>query len=81
VIVRKAAGGIAVDWAPAGGGAVWQWFVQEKTGDRWTAEILPGGETSRLFRTGAPLPRAIALTAVTRTGALSPVAVSVLPPR
>ena len=81
VTVRKAAGGIAVDWASAGGGAAWQWFLQEKTGDHWTAEILPRGETSRLFRTGTALPRAIALTAVTRTGVLSPPAVSVLPPR
>jgi len=81
VRVWKAAGGIIVDWTSSGGAPPWQWLLQKKTGDLWTGEILPGAQTSRLFRTGTALPRAVALTAVTRTGILSPPALSSFPPR
>ncbi|MGA3181453.1 MAG: hypothetical protein ABSF38_14025, partial [Verrucomicrobiota bacterium] len=77
----KAAGGIIIDWASSGGPPPWQWLLQKKTGDLWTGEILPGAQTSRLFRTGTALPRAVALTAVTRTGILSPPALASFPTR
>ena len=81
--VRKTGREISVAWQPAGGEPVWQWFLQEKVGDAWRAEILPAAQTSRLFLAGgvAALPQAVAVTAVTRVGNLSPPAVSNLEAR
>ena len=68
---------ISLAWKPGGGEPVWQWFLQEKSGDVWRAEILPASQTSRLFPAGgaSALPQAVAITAVTRFGNLSPPAV------
>jgi hypothetical protein len=69
---------ISVGWKPAGGEPVWQWLLQEQFGENWRAEILPAGQTSRFFSvgSGAALPQAVAVTAVSRIGNLSPPAVS-----
>jgi uncharacterized lipoprotein YddW (UPF0748 family) len=75
--VRKTAREISLAWKPAGGAPVWQWFLQAKFGGQWRAEILPAAQTNRLFVAGgaAVLPQAVAITAVTRVGSLSPPAV------
>jgi uncharacterized lipoprotein YddW (UPF0748 family) len=76
--IRKGGDGMILDFKSSGGGPVWQWLLQEETGDYWTTQILSGAQTSRLLRTGpgAAAPRTIALTAVSRVGKLSPPAVS-----
>jgi uncharacterized lipoprotein YddW (UPF0748 family) len=81
--VRATAREISLAWKPAGQAPVWQWFLQEKFGGQWRAEILPGTQTNRLFVAGgaAALPQAVAVTAVTRVGSLSPPAVSNLATR
>jgi len=81
--VRRSGREISLAWRPAGGAAVWQWFLQEKFGDQWRAEILPAAQTNRLFVAGgvAALPQVVAVTAVTRVGSLSPPAVSNLTTR
>jgi len=81
--VRATAREISLAWKPAGEAPVWQWFLQEKFGGQWRAEILPAAQTNRLFVAGgaAALPQAVAVSAVTRFGSLSPPAVSNLATR
>ena len=81
--VRKTGREIAVAWKPAGGEPVWQWLLQEQFGGNWRTEILPAAQTSRIISAGggAALPQAVAVTAVTRVGNLSPPAVSNPEPR
>ena len=59
------------------------WLLQEKFGNDWRTEILPGAQTSRLFAAVGvqTWPQAIAVTAVTRVGNLGPPAVTRLEPR
>jgi len=72
-----AGGGLKLDWR-SGGGAVWQWVLQKKSGGHWSTEILAGGQTSETINPGpgALPPQAIALFAVDRFGNLSSGAVS-----
>jgi len=81
--VRNTGSAITIAWKPAGGEPVWQWFLQEKVAGNWKAEILPAAQTNRIFLAGGrpALPQAVALTAVTRVGCLSPPAVSNLETR
>jgi uncharacterized lipoprotein YddW (UPF0748 family) len=83
VSVRPAGRDIALSWKPAGGEPVWLWLLQEKFGNDWRTEILPGAQTSRLFAGGGvqAWPQAVAVTAVTRVGNLGPPAVTRLEPR
>ena len=76
--VRKTGREISLAWKPAGGEPVWQWVLQERCGDGWRTEILPAAQTSRLYPAGGvpALPQAVAVTAVTRVGNLSPPAVT-----
>lgn len=78
--VRPGAGGLMVEWASAAGAPAAQWLMQAKTGDKWTTEILPAVQTSRWFPTGPSLPHGLALSAVSRTGILSPPTVTLLTP-
>ena len=72
----------SLSWKPSGGGQVWQWFIQQKFGGNWRAEILPASQTNLLFNSGGSplLPQAVAVTAVTRFGHTSPAAVAELEP-
>ena len=81
--VRGGGREISLAWKPAAGAPVWQWYLQEKIGDQWRAEVLPAAQTNRLFLAAgaAPLPQAFAVTAVTRFGGLSPPALSNLTSR
>jgi uncharacterized lipoprotein YddW (UPF0748 family) len=75
--VRNAGRAISLSWKPSAGGQVWQWFVQEKNGGNWRAEILPVSQTNLLFDTAgvSAVPQAVAVTAVTRFGNTSPATV------
>ena len=81
--VRNTGRAISLGWKPAGGEPVWQWFLQEEVGGNWRAEILPAARTNLLFIPGgiSALPQAVAVTAVTRVGNLSPAAISNLDAR
>jgi uncharacterized lipoprotein YddW (UPF0748 family) len=79
--VRPGAGGFMAEWSSAPGVPVAQWLMQIKTGENWTLEILPASQTTRWFPSGALLPRGVALSAVSRTGILSPPAPALLAPR
>jgi uncharacterized lipoprotein YddW (UPF0748 family) len=54
-------------WSSNGGEAAWRWVLQTRNGGAWRTEILPAGETSRVW-TGKETPEAVALTAVDRCG-------------
>jgi hypothetical protein len=43
------------------------WALQTKRDARWTLEVLPGGQTTRLFDSDK-MPEALALTAIDRFG-------------
>ncbi|MGH9594203.1 MAG: hypothetical protein ACRD5L_14020 [Bryobacteraceae bacterium] len=78
LLVRNPGGRIDAAWKSAGEPAA-LWLFQEKIGDQWTLEILPGSsQTSRTIRAGrdSPVPQAISVTAVNRYGALSEPAVA-----
>jgi uncharacterized lipoprotein YddW (UPF0748 family) len=51
-----------------------QWAVQTKRNGKWTMEVLPGTETSRIFKPD-DLPEAIAITAIDKVGNASPAVV------
>jgi uncharacterized lipoprotein YddW (UPF0748 family) len=61
--------GVSLRWETSGGGPVWLWILQFQTDQGWTMEILPAGETSRVFEGSSP--RVISLRAVDRVGNLS----------
>jgi len=61
---------LKVQWAPAGADKVWLWLLQTRTGAHWKEEVLPGSDTSRAW-SAAP-PDVVAISAVSRTGELSP---------
>ena len=50
------------------------WALQTKREARWTLEILPGGQMTRIFEPGK-MPEALALTAIDRFGNAGPAAV------
>jgi uncharacterized lipoprotein YddW (UPF0748 family) len=81
--VRGTGRDITIAWKAGAGEPAWQWLLQEQFGGTWRAEILPAGQTSRIFSAagGSALPQAVAVTAVTRVGNLSPPAVSMVEPR
>jgi uncharacterized lipoprotein YddW (UPF0748 family) len=78
VTVRKA-GGPIIEWSPARGVLAWQWLWQEKTGDVWATELLPGTQTSRPIRSSPASAHYIVVTALSRTGILSPSAYLSIP--
>jgi len=65
-------GALQLNWR-SGGGAVWQWVLQKKSGGHWTTEILPGTRTGETIKSApsAPLPAAAELFAVDRFGNMS----------
>ncbi len=66
--VRPGRGELNLQWKP-GGGDSWLWVVQKKIGGKWSAEILPGENTSETIK--GTLPEAVAVSAVNRYGNLS----------
>ena len=60
---------LRVQWSQPGPEPVWRWVFQARTNGVWTTEILPAGQTARLF--SHHLPDAVAVRAVDRVGNLS----------
>lgn len=58
-------------WTMKDTATAYRWAIQMKRGEKWTCEIVPGAETSRLFDL-ADLPDAFAVTALDRIGNGSP---------
>jgi uncharacterized lipoprotein YddW (UPF0748 family) len=78
--VRPGAGGLMVEWSSTPGASAAQWLLQVKTGENWATEVLSSAQTTRWFPTGPTLPHGLALSAVSRTGILSPPAQVLLTP-
>ncbi|PWU08200.1 MAG: hypothetical protein C5B50_30080 [Verrucomicrobia bacterium] len=63
--------GITFAWSLKEGKA-WLWLVQSRSAGKWHTEILPAGQTSRVW--DRALPDVVAVTAVDRNGALGTLA-------
>jgi uncharacterized lipoprotein YddW (UPF0748 family) len=68
-----------LQWSIKDASAAQRWAVQTRRGGKWSFEIVPGTETTRLYEP-ADLPEALAITALDRYGNGSPVAVLELAP-
>lgn len=73
----------AVSVRPGPGARAWLWVVQTRFDTSWTTVILPATERQHVLAAPrapqAPLPSAIAVSAVTRTGVQGPAVVLALP--
>jgi hypothetical protein len=74
--VRPERGELTLEWKSSGG-APWQWVVQKKVGNNWTAEILPAETTSETIK--ADLPQVVAVAVVNRYGTMSSPATYISP--
>jgi uncharacterized lipoprotein YddW (UPF0748 family) len=74
-------GDLKLSWN-SGGGAVWQWVLQKKTGGHWSTELLAGVKTGEMIKPGPAktLPEAVALYAIDRFGNTSLGAIYRQPP-
>ena len=61
--------GVSLRWETSGAGLAWLWILQYQMNQAWTTEILPAGQTSRVFESSSP--RVISLRAVDRIGNLT----------
>jgi len=69
LVVTNSRSGVSLRWETSGGGPAWLWLLQCQTDQAWTTEILPAGETNRVFESSSP--QVISLRAVDRIGNLS----------
>ena len=61
---------LEIHWAPSSGsGNAWLWLLQTRSGGRWTGEILPTKQTTRVWNSAPP--EVVALSAVNRIGEVS----------
>jgi uncharacterized lipoprotein YddW (UPF0748 family) len=68
--VNHTSSGIStLTWESVGKEKVWLWVVQAKKGGSWTADVLPGNQTSHSFNRSSP--DVVAITAMDRCGNLS----------
>jgi uncharacterized lipoprotein YddW (UPF0748 family) len=63
---KPAVYGAELTWEASDPGRVWRWVVQQKTGNSWRTEVLPGSK--RTLSLGKTAPDIIAVTAVDRYG-------------
>jgi uncharacterized lipoprotein YddW (UPF0748 family) len=64
---------VEVNWTPGIGGTVWQWVMQKEESGQWSTEILTTDVSSEtILPRGGSTPELIAVTAVSRSGDLSP---------
>ena len=68
--IGESRAGMRYQWGASGGKPVWLWVLQFQTNQVWTTEILPAGVMTRTFFNFRP--DTIAVSAVDRTGNLSP---------
>jgi uncharacterized lipoprotein YddW (UPF0748 family) len=64
-VVENNRSGLSVRWETNGAPA-WEWIFQYRTGEVWTTEILPPGQTTRTFENSRP--DLVAVSAVDRAG-------------
>jgi len=68
-VKRPAAGTVSpleMRWETRGAERAWHWVLQTRASGEWSAEILPAGQTSRVWT--QPPPEVIAVTALDRNG-------------
>ena len=64
--------GLKLSWEASGPEVIGRWVLQTKSGSNWTTEVLPGPQTTKAV---VGLPDAVAVSAVDRSGNVSPAAV------
>jgi hypothetical protein len=68
--IGESRAGWRFQWESSGGKPAWLWVLQFRTNEVWTTEILPANETARTFFNSEP--DVVSISAVDRTGNLSP---------
>jgi hypothetical protein len=65
-------GSAVLHMAPRGDDRVWQWVVQSRAKRGWQTSLLPGAERSHILNEDESTADFISVTAVDRTGTVSP---------
>jgi len=61
---------LVATFTPVGAEKVWLWVLRYRNGPDWTTRVLPGWQRSYMFAggSGSPVPNAVTVAAVDRTG-------------
>jgi len=72
-VVESSRASLQVSWGNPGGEPAWLWVLQSRANNGgWTTEILPAEQTTHTFSNA--IPDVVSISAVDRTGGLSPAA-------
>ena len=66
LVARPTSTKVTLNWEPSNGEKAFGWLLQTKSGNKWTAEVLPANVRSQTL--SGTMPQTICLTAFDRAG-------------